>query len=240
VPLESGLQSAFVLHSRPYRNTSAIVKFFSHEYGALSGVVRSVKGKSAKNAALIQPFLPLHIAWRGRTDLKSITTIEEAGKVTFLQGEHLLSAFYLNELMYRLLQEGEPLVLLFGSYCEALHQLEHGCDIEPVLRKFEKHLLDELGYGVSYSDDAHSGDKLVENALYEFVNEVGFVLFSGNEQAPGRRVFPGGHILAIGLDDYSQLQTRRAAKQIMRQSLAVHLGDKPLNSRNLFRKHKEE
>lgn len=240
MPLESELKSAFVLHSRPYRNTSAIVKFFSHEYGALSGVVRSVKGKSAKNAAVIQPFLPLHIAWRGRTDLKSITTIEEAGKVTLLQGEHLLSAFYLNELMYRLLQEGEPLVLLFGSYCEALYQLEQGCEIEPILRKFEKHLLEQLGYGVSYSEDAQSGNTLEENARYEFVSEVGFVRFNGDEQAPGRWVFPGEHILAMGLDDYSQPQTRRTAKRIMRQSLAVHLGDKPLNSRNLFRKHKEE
>ncbi|MBL4608808.1 MAG: DNA repair protein RecO [Pseudomonadales bacterium] len=240
MPLESGLKSAFVLHSRPYRNNSAIVKFFCLEYGTLSGVVRGVKGKTAKNAALIQPFLPLHIAWNGRTDLKSITTIEEAGKATFLQGECLLSAFYVNEILYRLLQEGEPLVLLFGSYCETLNLLEQHGEVECILRKFEKHLLDQLGYGVSYSEDAYSGSKLEENVFYEFVTGVGFVRCNHGEQVQSNVAFQGKHLLAMGCDDYSHPQTRRVAKQIMRQSLAVQLGDKPLHSRNLFRKPKEE
>lgn len=233
----TGLTSAFVLHSRPYKNTSAIVKFFTYDCGVLSAVVRGVKGRRAKNAPLIQPFHPVQISWKGRSDLKSIITIEDAGKASFLKGEHLLSALYVNELMVRLLQEGEPLYLLFGSYCEVLSQLEGGGEIECVLRKFERHLLDQLGYGVSYSEDARSGEKLDAGVHYVFVRNEGFVLENG---AAGRSsfVFQGDAILAMGVDDYSQAQTRSMAKRVMRESLAIHLGDKPLNSRQLFLKNK--
>ena len=216
------------------------MKFFTYEYGAVSGVVRGVKGKTAKNAAVTQAFLPLHLAWTGRTDLKSITTIEEAGKASFLKGDHLLSAFYVNELMVRLLQEGEPLHLLFGSYCEVLNQLEQGGEIEGVLRKFEKHLLDQLGYGVSYSEDARSGNKLEAQTCYEFVSNVGFIQANESGAGSSKALFLGETILAMGADDYSKAPTRLTAKRIMRQSLATHLGDKPLNSRSLFLKKKKE
>ena len=216
------------------------MKFFTSEYGAISGVVRSVKGKSAKNAAVIQPFLPLHLAWKGRTDLKSVTTIEEAGKASFLKRDHLLSAFYVNELMVRLLQEGEPLLLLFGTYCEVLTQLEQGGEIEGILRKFEKHLLDQLGYGVSYSQDARSGNKLEAQTCYEFVSNVGFIQASESGVGRPKTLIQGEAILAMAVDDYSQVSTRLIAKRVMRQSLASHLGDKPLYSRSLFLKKKKE
>jgi len=53
-------QPAFVLHSRAYRETSALVTFFSPEYGKFNGIVRGGKGgeknRFDKNLHYYNPF----------------------------------------------------------------------------------------------------------------------------------------------------------------------------------------
>lgn len=234
--------SAFILHARPYRTTSALVKFFSQNHGVLSGVVRSAKGQTAKNSALIQPFVPLSLQWIDRSELKTIIALEEQSPPMALKGERLFSALYVNELLYRLLQEGEPFVALFALYRDVLTELARLQDIEPVLRRFEKALLNQLGYGVSYTHDAQTEIALDDQAWYRFVIDEGFIRIDDESHrlTIKQSCFQGWQIRALAMDDYSQLANRRAAKQIMRESLAFHLGRQPLNSRNLFIKSCKE
>lgn len=233
---------AFILHARPYRTTSALVKFFSQDYGVLSGIVRGIKGQAAKNSALIQPFVPLSLQWTDRTELKTITALEEQLPPIALKGERLFSALYINELLYRLLQEGEPFGTLFALYRDVLTELAHLQDIEPVLRRFEKALLNQLGYGVSYTHDAQTELALDDRAWYRFVIDEGFIRMEDERHrlTIKQSCYQGWQIRALATDDYSQLENRRVAKQIMRESLAFYLGGQPLNSRNLFIKSCKE
>lgn len=227
--------SAFILHARPYRNTSALIKFFSQNHGVLSGVARSAQGAAAKNSALIQVFIPLQLQWLDRKELKTIQSLEEQAPPLTLQGEHLYSALYVNELLYRLLQEGEAAPYLFVLYSETLAALAQRQDIEPILRAFEKSLLNELGYGVSYAHEAQSGARIEDEGNYRFVANVGFIEVLGAPKiTSGQSCFKGRDIRAIGHNDFSQAGSRRAAKLIMREALAAHLGRQPLHSRSLF------
>src|SRR5690606_7112774 len=58
-------QSAFVLHSRPYRESSALVDFLTPQ-GRFRAVLRGARGKAG---TLARPFVPLEVEFRGRGDL---------------------------------------------------------------------------------------------------------------------------------------------------------------------------
>lgn len=235
--------SAYVLHARPYRNSSAIVQYFTCEYGLVSAVVHSVSGKKPKNAALTQSCIPLRISWQGKRDLKTIVSVEENGRAIVLKGDCLLSGFYLNELLCRLLQNNEPFIEMFDAYVLSLHQLSENSssEIEPILRNFEKRLLEELGYGFSYSEEAVTGALIVHDAYYHFVADQGFIKADFNSRASAAQdyAYEGRTILALNRSDYTEQLTRVVAKRVMRQSLGGLLGSKPLQSRNLFLKQRE-
>lgn len=227
--------AAFILHTRPYRNSSALIKFFSQHHGVLSGIVRSAQGASAKNSALVQAFIPLQLQWLDRNELKTIQTLEELTPPLTLQSEHLYSAMYMNELLYRLLHEGEATPLLFELYRETLAALAQRQAIEPLLRTFEKFLLNELGYGVSYEYEAETGALIEDEGYYQFVADVGFIRHSMPQGLSSATVcFKGQDIRAIGRNDFTETTSRRAAKVIMREALAIHLGQRALYSRSLF------
>ena len=101
------LQPAFVLHSRHYRDSSALVEVFTNEYGRIGlvakGARRSVRGRAS--GAILQPFIPLLLSFSGRAELKTLTASEVAGEVRSLKGERLFSGIYLNELLMRLLHQ---------------------------------------------------------------------------------------------------------------------------------------
>ena len=235
--------TAYVLHARPYRNSSAIVQYFTYEYGLVSAVVRSVSGKNSKNSALTQPYMPLQISWQGQRELKTIASVEEKSKAFNLKGDCLLSGFYLNELLCRLLQSHEPFTEMFDAYVSSLQQLSenNSAAIEPILRDFEKLLLEELGYGISYTEEALTGALIVPSAHYHFVADQGFIKTDINSQIYTVQdyVYTGQTILFLSQRDYSNHLTRVAAKRVMRQSLGGLLGNKPLQSRNLFLKQRE-
>ena len=59
-----------------------------------------------------------------------------------------MSAWYMNELLLRLLPREDPHPGLYEAYDEALHALEEGGSAASALRRFEWMLLEETGYGM--------------------------------------------------------------------------------------------
>ena len=176
--------------------------------------------------------MPLMVATTGRGDLKTLTQAEAAGSYVLLQGDALFSGMYLNELLIRLVYPGDPQPVLFAAYQHALEQLAGESAVEPVLRQFEWQLLDGLGYGFSLTMDA-LGQPVVADLSYVWNAEQGLVgLDSGNNGG-----VPGSALLAMAANDWASSETLRAAKRLMRQALAPHLGDRPLISRSLFVRH---
>lgn len=227
--MASSLDPAYVLHSRPYRDSSALVDLLTLQQGLQRVVWRGARGQRRKLAP--QPFMPLLVGLTGRTELKTLTQAEVAGSFALLQGETLFSGLYLNELLVRLLASGDPQPILFAAYQQALEQLASGAPVEPLLRRFEWQLLDNLGYGFSLTQDAN-GHPVDGRQGYMWHASEG--LQPVQSAVLGTAGLPGAALLAMADDDWSAATTLRAAKQLMRQALAVQLGDRPLVSRSLF------
>ncbi|MCH4874206.1 MULTISPECIES: DNA repair protein RecO [Pseudomonas] len=220
-------QLAYVLHSRPYRETSALVDFITPQ-GRLRAVLRSARGKAG---TLARPFVPLEIEFRGRGELKNVGRMESAGLSTWLNGEALFSGLYLNELLIRLLPAEDPHPGLFNHYAATLLALAEGRALEPLLRAFEWRLLDDIGYGFSLTQDIH-GEPVAIDGMYRLQVDAGLERIYLIQ--PG--LFHGAELHAMAQTDWAVPGALSAAKRLMRQALAVHLAGKPLASRELFRK----
>ena len=223
-------QPAYVLHSRAYRESSALVDFLTPQ-GRLRAVLRGARGKAG---SLARPFIPLELETRGRGELKNVGRLEAAGIPNLLNGEALFSGLYLNELLIRVLPAEDPHPVIFEHYAMSILALTQGRPLEPILRAFEWRLLDELGYGFALDIDVQ-GNAVVGDGLYRLEADSGFLPI-GHWQ-PG--AFLGGELLAMAEADWSTPGALAAAKRLMRQALAPHLGGRPLVSRELFMTLKE-
>ncbi|WGK62375.1 DNA repair protein RecO [Halopseudomonas sp. SMJS2] len=227
--MQDSLSPAYVLHSRPYRDSSALVDLLTLHHGLQRVVWRGARGQRRKLAP--QPFMPLLVGMVGRSDLKTLTQAEVAGGFAQLQGQVLFSGLYLNELLVRLLRTGDTQPLLFAAYQGALEQLAQGDRVEPILRRFEWQLLAILGYGFSLTEDAN-GQPV--SAQQRYVWHASDGLLPIHDPLLADAGLSGAALLAMAADDWSAMATLRVAKQLMRQALGVHLGDRPLVSRQLF------
>jgi DNA repair protein RecO (recombination protein O) len=171
----------------------------------------------------------------------TLTGAEAGGELPSLHGEALLSAFYLNELVLRLLQRFEAQPTVFGAYAAAIGELADAVagdparrELEPPLRRFEFALLEELGYAVDLLRVAGSGDPVLAEGYYSLAPEQGLrELASVREGAEDG--FLGKDLLAIARGEFAtDGGSALAAKRIVRRLLHPHLGTTPLRSRSIF------
>ncbi len=233
------LQPAWVLHARPYRDTSLLLEIFTAEHGRESLVARGARSqrrrRGGNQAALLQPFVPLLVSWVGRGELHTLTACEAAAAGPQLRGERLFSGLYLNELLLRLLHRHDPHPRLFASYAGTLGRLAEAPALDAVLRRFELDLLDELGYGFALDSDGLSGEALQAQHCYRFDTEHGLVRTAASQAG----ALPGGDLLQIAAGDFSG-DARSTARRLLRAALASHLGPEPLRSRALFRQSRRD
>jgi DNA repair protein RecO (recombination protein O) len=221
------LQPAYLLHSRPYRDTSALVDLLTLDYGLIRAVARGVRGR--RRSVALQQHQLLLVSFRGRGELLTLTHAEQAAAGFFLTGHRLFSALYLNEILERLLQPADSHPAVFRLYQQSLLRLHEGCPLEPLLRYFEWSLLQELGYEPDFST-------LQPELCYRFDPANGFETVAG---IIDQRDFQGRMLLSLQSvfkDDPQQMtpEQQSDAKRLMRLALRPLLGDRPLMSRHLF------
>lgn len=237
--MRATLEPGYVIHTRPWRDSSLLVEYFSREHGRVSIVARGAKGRRTRGgstAALLQPFTPLQCSWGGRAQLKNLSGCEALAPALPLTGARIYSGLYMNELLMRLLHHEDPHQALFDHYAAVLAFLAQGEgeSTEIALRRFELVLLEELGYGFDLASDGLSGERLVEEGWYHYQEEHGLVAApaSAADRLPRYR---GADLLSISRGEFEG-GARQCAKRLMRQVLAAHLGERPLKSRELFRR----
>ncbi|MEC5396908.1 DNA repair protein RecO [Uliginosibacterium sp. H1] len=225
-------QPAYVLHSTSWRETSLIVEVFSRAHGRLPLVAKGARRPASPLRGLLMAFQPLVVGWSGRGEVKTLMDAQWRGGQPLLGGAALLSGYYLNELLLRLLPREDAHSRLFDAYAETLKQLAGSASIPPLLRSFELQLLRELGYAPSLDALADSGEPVREDGRYLFIIERGLVeATTGLEDAP---VLPGHVLLAMARDDFSAAETQQAARPLMRRLLQHYLGTQGLESRRIF------
>jgi DNA repair protein RecO (recombination protein O) len=228
----SRLSPAFILHSRPYSNSSLLLECFTPEQGRFPAIAKGVRSSKKGNSALLQPFQPLLLRFSGRGEVKTLTAFEASSAQIKLQGQHLYCGFYLNELLINLLGRSDPHEDLFEIYAQALKQLRQSQNPDRVLRWFEIQLMNELGYGLQLEYEAETGVPIKPDERYHYELERGPVLSSGNNGS----AVTGRTLLRLAGRDDQQLDRDgwREARELMRRVINHHLGGRALKSRELF------
>ncbi len=116
-------QPAFLLHKRPYRETSALVELLTLGHGRVRAVAQGVQRPGSRSRAQLQPFAPLHVTWVGEGELKRLRLMESRGAAALLVGEGLLCGLYANELLTRTLPVELPVADVFAFYTALLEAL---------------------------------------------------------------------------------------------------------------------
>lgn len=229
------LQPSYILHTRPYRDTSLLIDALSADYGKVSLVAKGARKAKNNQRYLLQPLNPLLLSWQGHHALKTLIGVESSQDKYELSGPHLYSVLYANELLSYLLAGDDPAIDIFQNYEYLLRSLSNQTtSIEPALREFEFSLLDSLGYGINFAQDAEDGQSIKPNTAYYFVQDQGFVRVECRPDIRGAS-FLGSDLLAIEQRNFIEVSTRQAAKQLARFALTPHLRGRPLKSRELFR-----
>jgi DNA repair protein RecO (recombination protein O) len=221
-------EAAFILHTRPWRETSLIVDVLSRHHGRQGLVARGARRQNSSLKARLVPFQPLHLSWFGKGALRTLHGAEWQGGSLCLRGHGLMCGFYLNELLLRLLPEGDAHENLFDRYRNTLEALSQDTDVEPILRRFELILLSELGYAQPLGQGA-DGAELVASARYGYAFGVGVVA-----PRPGEATYLGRTLLDLARGDMSHPTTLAEGKLLMRALLTHYLGEKPLATRQLL------
>jgi DNA repair protein RecO (recombination protein O) len=221
------LTAGYLLHHRPWRDSSRILEIFSREHGRLTLFARSVRGPTARLAPVLQPFQLLLLSWSGRGEAPQLTAAERAHHCAALPRECLLACFYLNELLIRLTTRHDPLPELFDHYHATLGGLRTGAALEPALRVFEKRLLEILGYGLNLATEAHSGAALQADAWYAFRPALGFVPAASDSAG----ALAGGSLVSLANETLTGTRELEDARCVLRAALGECLEGRPLSTR---------
>ena len=221
-------QPAYVLHASAYRETSLLLEVFTRDHGRLGLIARGVRGvRGQPQRAVLQPLQPLLLGAMGQGELLRLTQSEAAGPPSSLHGDATLSAFYLNELLLRLLPRGDVQTSLFWRYAEcigALTDAHAGWE----LRRFERDLLGALGYGLAL-DIEPADDRPVEpRQRYRFDPDIGPQRIG---EASGHAAsISGTALLALANDECPGVTELAELRRLMRGVLRFHLGGRELKS----------
>ena len=226
-------QPAFVLHTYPYRETSLVVETFTWNFGRVGLVARGARRPRSALRGLMMAFQPLLLSWAGKSELRTLHKAEWQGGIPQLRGLGLMCGFYLNELLLKYLAREDPHDRLFDLYQDAIAALAQEPEPATVLRRFEKHLLKELGYALILDREADSGGPIDPGKRYTYVIERGPVALERGADAPLE--ISGQTLIELDSDRFADAATLAQSKHLMRFLVNHYLGDQELHTRQLLR-----
>ncbi|MCH9664799.1 MAG: DNA repair protein RecO [Gammaproteobacteria bacterium] len=221
-------ERVYLLHRRPFSETSIIGYFFTRSYGVVHVLARGAKRKRG-SYSLLQPTMELLMSWSGRSDLKTMRSVECNCRHNIYSGKGLTILFYLNELLYKLLKPFDPHPDLYDKFHDFMLAESHE-SFEGNLRKFELELFAAVGYAVSIDSDYKSLEPLVSDGNYVYDPINGFTISEADDPVNS---FSGADLLKIKQGDYADPQIRYAAKSLSRQIIHHLLDSRRLSSRGL-------
>ena len=223
-------QPAYVLHSYPFRETSLIAEVFSRDFGRVALLARGARRPRSALRGQLLAFQPLELSWSGKGDVQTLMKAEWQGGQPLLTGRALFCGYYLNELLMHLLPREDAHERLFAVYAETLQRFASGVH-EADLRRFERALLQELGYGLTLMQDA-DGAPIEPAGFYAYEIERGPTRLA--KQGRSALSVLGKTLLDLASGDFSDLRSLTEAKQMMRALIAYHTGGKSLETRKIF------
>ena len=218
---------AFLLHQRPYGNTSVMAEIFTLDNGRISVIARGAKNPKSKFFGVLSPFSKLRITYRGRSELKTLTNVDKEDIFSNSFSKLSYTLLYINELLIKILPQGAPQKELFNLYDKFLLEIKTSNEIDIILRRFEIDLLEMLGYGINFINEVDSGHSIDADKLYDFVPELGF------KESPNG-IFNGKEIISISKLDFENINKKKF-KSLTTMAIGYSLDGGDLKSRQIFK-----
>ena len=220
----------YVLHTYPFKETSLIVEIFSKIHGRISIVAKGARRPRSLVRGMLQSFQSLEATWSGQGEMKTLHSIDWCDEILQIEGDALICGFYINELLIRLVPKEDPHETLFDFYHQTMEHLSKKNNLSVTLRRFELRLLQELGYELPLVKD--DNDELVNpKKIYHY--KVGYGPSETKNSTQGVTLL-GKTLIDMSDDDYRDPKTETQSKNLMRYLIGYYIGDKPLNSKQLF------
>ena len=226
-------EPGYVLHTYPYKETSLIVEAFTRRHGRVALLARGARRPRSAMRGMLLSFQPLQLAWSGAGELATLIRADWGGPLHPLSGRSLMCAFYVNELVLRLLPREDAHEALFDHYADTIAALSSAQALSAVLRSFEKRLLGELGYAPVLDRDAASGAPIDPGGRYRYEPDRGPVRINGAGRGESLDV-SGRTLLDVAADDYTRPETRDEARYLMRALIGQRLHGQVLHTREVL------
>ncbi len=224
------LAPLYILHQYAYRDTSRIVEVFTQSEGRLSLFARGANGSKSGLKSVLRPFQRLLVSWSGRGEACQLVSAEIDGAATALPNDRLMSGFYLNELILKLTERCDPHPEIFSAYSACVEALCMGAGEEENLRRFEKRLLDNLGYGLELCRTP-DGVPVAAEGYYRFQAQRGPQPCVAD--APG--AVYGRSLADLEAGAFADPRSLKDAKRVLRTALDACLDGRTLKSREVMR-----
>jgi len=241
-------ERAYVLHARPWRETSLLVELLTAAHGRVGAVARGVTGaKQQARRAALQPWQHIEFDALPKGELWTLARWEAVDAAPRHLGAAALAGFYVHELLLRLLPRQDAAPEVFARYAtlrgelatpaSALKAAHTGPALSGVaalplawtLRRFERDLLDALGLGLPWGEAADGG-ALDPAARYRLDPEHG--AWRDRSHAPDS--LRGSALLALANDRLPPPEELAELRRGLRAVLAHHLGARPLKAWGLL------
>jgi len=226
------LEPTYILHSRPYRESSLLLEALSPSFGRVGLVARGARGTKSRWKGVLQPFRPLLTSWFQKGELGTLTAADQVASPPPLTGESLFCGLYANELTTRFLQRSDPHPGVFEHYRQLVTELAAGPSSQPALRLYEAALLKAAGFGLQLEHEHGNLDPIRPDGWYSYVPESGPVRRECGDR-PAKELVSGAALLALRSGKIEN-QHLNELKMMMRLLIRFHLGDRPLKSQSLF------
>ncbi|MBC7918785.1 MAG: DNA repair protein RecO [Rhodoferax sp.] len=235
-------EPAYVLHRYDWSESSLILEVFTRHYGRIALVAKGAKRPSSSFRPILLPLQPLHVAFGGDAEIRTLKSAEWQGGHVMPTGDALLSGYYINELLLTLLARDDTHAALFDIYDRVVQVIasEHGEVLQAALRTYELLLLREIGLLPALDRQTMTLAALQPDARYVLVPEGGLRQASSED----RTTLTGAQWLQLedAVQDSAPFTTTlRACADVMselkpqlRNLLHYHCGVKTLRTRQMM------
>ncbi len=238
-------EPAYVLHRYDWSESSLILEVFTRHQGRIALVAKGAKRPSSSFRPVLLPLQPLQVSFGGDAEIRTLKAAEWVGGHVMPTGDALLSGYYLNELLIRLLARDDAHPTLFDAYAVCVKVLASGAGdsgLQAALRAFELLLLREIGFLPELNMETPTLAVLSPQARYRLVPEGGLLPLDAQDTAAGslsgtqwlqleqalNAPAPFSAVLSCGLATLALLKTQ------LRRLLNYHCGVTTLRTRQMM------
>ena len=223
----------WVLHRRPWRESSALVDVLTQDFGRLGLVAKGARSQRSAWRGLVEPFVPLSLSYSQKGEMGTLRSLETSGQRVALSGTALWCGLYANELVLYLIDRDDAVEGLFEAYSELVTGLDSDTELGAALRLFEWRLLTLLGVAPSLDQQAHDLGPITLNGHYRLESEAGFVAVA----AASADTVSGAAIgwLSNPTASAACSEVAQQARHITRQLIDHQLAGRTLKTRALLR-----